>query len=791
MAVKAGFKFFAEILVAGVLLAAGCTSGSLSRTGSKADVFVDPDASRITRVAVITFKAPTELIGKSVADFFVTDILRTGQYELVERNEIAAVLGETELALGGLVESRVVMAAGKAGAEAVIFGTVDEYTNEAMKGRTHAVAAVSVRMVDCSTGRVLWGASLAERASDAGVTLPEHGRHVVRSLTAALYGEWKKFYRQRKMSASPRYPLKAPDGDIEPIEIAGVSSDGLREVRIAWGSVPDGTQEVNVQRSVSRDGPYEDLGSTGADRGVFVDSDSRILKDDTEYFYAVTASYSDGLPVSPSALVCGKTAPPPGPPVRITASAPEARVVRLEWDAPASEGVTEYAVFLNTGDGPVELGHTKDMSFTDRGSRRRPLADSTRYSYSVRSINRVGAQSGLSDETAVITRPPPAAVSGLRMNGELVRAVDLQWDRAVEEDVVKYNIYRAVAADAQFSPVASVRGRECTAYLDGRKEPGSLEDNAVYWYAVSAVNGVGAEGERCAPAMCRTRRPVSAPGGFTAQGGLARSVLLKWNRVADEKLGGYKIRRKNTGENSWTDVCSIGTDREEYVDSGGKTGLEDGSEYVYQVAACDIGGYSGDWSDAVSAVTKAAPSVPDGVNAESGLAGKVRITWDEVPEQDIAKYAIEVDSGKRGFAEAGEVEDFGFSDMVFEHEGLEPGRMYSYRIRSVDVSGLCSGWSEVKSAVTRPVPPVPAGIEVVFVAGEKMIKWIQPDHVLPLKYKLWRKKLFSWEEHAVVDACSYRVTAEDEAEGLRLAVSAFDEDGLESARSADVASASQ
>ena len=69
-----------------------------TKTRTDANVYVAPVASCISKVAVLPFKAPTELIGSSISDIFVTEILRAHRYTMVERGQIDRVLGETEFA---------------------------------------------------------------------------------------------------------------------------------------------------------------------------------------------------------------------------------------------------------------------------------------------------------------------------------------------------------------------------------------------------------------------------------------------------------------------------------------------------------------------------------------------------------------------------------------------------------------------------------------------------------------------------------------------------------------------
>jgi curli biogenesis system outer membrane secretion channel CsgG len=179
------------LLVVGLL---GCATPEEEYFGggrSRANVFVSPARSTaITKVAVMLFKGQTELIGTSISDLFVTEILRSGKYELVERGRMAQVLSESELALAGLSASRAAEVGNMLGADGVIIGTVDEYSTVAQRGHPYPVVGVTARMIDCKNGKIVWSVDLAKRADSKDTTLPEHARAIVHEMMSGLYQKW-------------------------------------------------------------------------------------------------------------------------------------------------------------------------------------------------------------------------------------------------------------------------------------------------------------------------------------------------------------------------------------------------------------------------------------------------------------------------------------------------------------------------------------------------------------------------------------------------------------------------
>ena len=93
-------------------------------------------------------------------------------------------------------------------------------------------------------------------------------------------------------------------------------------------------------------------------------------------------------------------------------------------------------------------------------------------------VNRVGAVGQPSTPVAVTTMPPPANITTLQAVSGEVRCVPLSWEASPEEDVIGYTLYRNTAADQGFEELAVLKGRDTTEYLDGRKNPGDLEDNS-------------------------------------------------------------------------------------------------------------------------------------------------------------------------------------------------------------------------------------------------------------------------------------------------------------------------
>ena len=180
-------KWIGIVGVAAVLAGCGSPDG-YSSGGAGTDepnVYVAREAFGIDRVGILPFQAATALIGGSVSDLFVTELMKMGRYELVERAQMSGVLGETEVALSGLTSGQAAKLGQMVGAGGVIVGTVSEYEMVALGGRTYPVVGISIRLIDAGPGKILWSVDHAARG-DKGEPLARHARAVVHDMAAAL-----------------------------------------------------------------------------------------------------------------------------------------------------------------------------------------------------------------------------------------------------------------------------------------------------------------------------------------------------------------------------------------------------------------------------------------------------------------------------------------------------------------------------------------------------------------------------------------------------------------------------
>jgi len=145
------------------LCAAGCKSTSVV-VGVETDV----DFESIKRVGVVPFDnhSTDRLAGEKVTSIFLTAMSKFTSVEIIDPGEMLKALEELGAEKNKLSSILISKVGKKIGAEALIFGSVEEFSMEKFDNVVLPVVAVSARMVDVKNGKVLWVAS----ASDSGMS---------------------------------------------------------------------------------------------------------------------------------------------------------------------------------------------------------------------------------------------------------------------------------------------------------------------------------------------------------------------------------------------------------------------------------------------------------------------------------------------------------------------------------------------------------------------------------------------------------------------------------------------
>lgn len=145
-----------------------------------------PLAAEKPRLAVLEFghkalEAHWTNAGEAAQDMFITELVRSGKFTVIDRERLDALMREKNLSLAGDIDPRTAVQAGKLlGVEYVLFGNITEFGEEtagAQVGwgigvdvkRKKFVAALDARLVSTTTGEIVWADKARKEESNVKV----------------------------------------------------------------------------------------------------------------------------------------------------------------------------------------------------------------------------------------------------------------------------------------------------------------------------------------------------------------------------------------------------------------------------------------------------------------------------------------------------------------------------------------------------------------------------------------------------------------------------------------------
>ncbi len=122
------------------------------------------------RVAVVDFENKStwhwwgNRLGEAAADVFVTDLMETGKFSLIEREKMGAILGEQDLGASGRVTAQTAAKIGKMlGVDLILTGSVSQFSVSSVGGGisrirvgvTTGKVVLQARLVNTTTGEII------------------------------------------------------------------------------------------------------------------------------------------------------------------------------------------------------------------------------------------------------------------------------------------------------------------------------------------------------------------------------------------------------------------------------------------------------------------------------------------------------------------------------------------------------------------------------------------------------------------------------------------------------------
>jgi hypothetical protein len=266
--------------------------------------------------------------------------------------------------------------------------------------------------------------------------------------------------------------------------------------------------------------------------------------------------------------------------------------------------------------------------------------------------------------------------------------ITLRVPEYTETGVKEYSVSRSTAASGGYEEIERLRTK--------RRASLSFKDRDVqtecpYFYRYRVITEQGFISPFSVAARARTKPDPQAPTGLRASGVQARRVFLSWKPNPEKDIHRYIIYRSDAGEKEYKKIGAQPGNKTDFVD----TKLADGKTYYYRIKAVDADGLESEFSQAISAMTKALPPSPKGIEAEGGK-GKITISWEANPQVEITRYYI---YRKKAFwfKRIGVTRTISYTDAK-----LRNGKTYRYKVTAVDEDGLESPFSREVTATTAP-----------------------------------------------------------------------------------------
>ena len=403
-------------------------------------------------------------------------------------------------------------------------------------------------------------------------------------------------------------------------------------------------------------------------------------------------------------------------------AAPTGSSITLYWSAPSNGGsaITGYVLQEFVGAAWMTVASpAADATFHTHSG----LDPGTTHHYRLRASNAIGDSMWSADVAGMTVAGSPDAPEMMAMATGRT-SIRLTW--TVPDDMgTPITGYELVRLDTSSDPAVwgttnlIADDDTVTEFVDTGLSPGTK-----YYYRIRALPQTGDAGwsaedmddEDVTSATTHGDTPgrptLVAPAGA---GITTNSLTITWTAPTDtggSAITGYDVQIWDGSK--WIDEAMLGVVLT-YTDSG----LMAGTKYYYQVRAKNSQG-AGPWSAFVSGTTTAAaPDAPVLTATTEGM-NSIRLTW-TVPDDNgvtggITGYRLQrwnSETATPNAWPANTVNLLADTDTVtlFVNEGLSPGTMYHFRIRTLASGGTPaeSAWSATRSATTvagRPGKPV-------------------------------------------------------------------------------------
>ncbi|MBE0433011.1 hypothetical protein IBX73_06035, partial [candidate division WOR-3 bacterium] len=535
---------------------------------------------------------------------------------------------------------------------------------------------------------------------------------------------------RRMAEAASKNPGKAKS-----VDEADTQTREDTQVRVIWSpnSEPD-LAGYNVYRSETAYTygtiPY---GTVLANDTIFLDT---IPVVSTNY-YVVTAfddlNNESGFSNQTLADLTPDTIPPPPPENLAAACDSPYQQVSLVW-SPVFEPEVSYRVYRadSSGGYTAPLAAVEDTVFADT-----TVVQGYTYYYVVTAVDTLSNESGYSNEDTILVpdiTPPSPPTNLAAACDSPYQAVDLTWDSMPEPDVGLYRIYRADSSGGYSTPLGAVAD-SVLAYADS-----TIVQGMTYYYVVTAVDTCNNESDYSnedtifVPDITPPPPPANLVAAYDS---LNHRVSLIWDSGTEPDLWLYRIYRSDTSGSYTLPYDSVYAPDTMFFDFT----ISSGMTYYYVVSAVDTNNNESVFSneDSVTIPDTLPPSPPANLVALCDSPYQaVDLTWDSVPEPDVAVYRIYRSDTTGVYATP--MDSVSASVTAYADSTITQGMRYYYVVTAVDTSRNESEYSNEDSVLVPDITPPAA-----------------PDNLVALYDSIYRAVELNWNAPPEPDLALHRI----------------------------------
>ena len=365
------------------------------------------------------------------------------------------------------------------------------------------------------------------------------------------------------------------------------------------------------------------------------------------------------------------------------------KTVAFEWKSisdPRVEGIYIYKKSQSDKEKEPQYYKTIKTRFATHYLDR-AVEPNEKYSYAFRVFTK-DAQ-GLNSKVFVVkTLPVLESVAWIHSIEGLPRMAKIIWRPHASERVDKYIIERKAFEDKEWEKIDELSGRLNAEYIDK-----DLADNHVYMYRIRVKTYDGIISTPSAVVRSVTKPLPKSVTTITATKNLPKEIALTWDVSKQKDFERYYLYRSDDVDGSYELIAKL------YNNHFNDKINEDGKAYFYRVSVVDKDGLESEHEkNSVMGRTLVKPEAPAIVEAKL-QNNMIQIKWQK-NEPRAVSYNVQREYREGWFEKR--IKDYrGIRGTSFVDRNILPGKVYKYRVYSVDKNGIVS---RASSEVTIETP---------------------------------------------------------------------------------------